>query len=337
LAEVTPEKLGVVDYVRAVVRYREKKFDEAIRYAEEGIASAAAKRDFANTSKNMNVLYHTYKTTGHPDKALHYLEQITVLQDSLLKKELQEQAVMYQIKYETYTRDEQLRTEKQISRNRLLRLWFAGTAAVVLMLFSGFLVILYRQKDAAYWGLYQQIKEQDRLADELKQVSSQYEALEQSIARQTAENTPADAPVTPAGALAEQPAGADSPAQPPDDDIRQRKLVDALREYILDNSHIVMADIDRNRLAVALSTNRTTLSGAVKAITGKTLMEYVHFLRLEETRKMLDSHKRLSIDAIAENYGLNARTFYRLFREHYKISPAEYRKMAKKMKAELTI
>jgi AraC-like DNA-binding protein len=237
---------------------------------------------------------------------------------------------MYQIKYETYTRDEQLRTEKQVSRNRLMRLWFAGTAAVVLMLFSCFLVILYRQKDAAYWGLYQQIKEQDRLADELKQVTSQYEALEQSIARQTAENTPA-------GALAEQPADDDSAAQTFDDDIRQRKLVDALREYILDNSHIVMADIDRNRLAVVLSTNRTTLSGAVKAVTGKTLMEYVHFLRLEETRKMLDTHKGLSIDAIAENHGLNSRTFYRLFREHYKISPAEYRKMAKKRKAELTV
>jgi AraC-like DNA-binding protein len=328
--------LGVVDYVRAVVRYREKKFDEAIRYAEEGIASAVAKRDFANTSKNMNVLYHTYKTTGHPDKALHYLEQITILQDSLLKKELQAQAVMYQIKYETYTRDEQLRTEKQVSRNRLMRLWFVGTAAVVLMLFSCVLVVLYRQKDAAYWGLYQQIKEQDRLADELKQVTSQYEALEQSIACPTAENTPADATVTPDGDLAESPDG-DSAAQTLEDDIRQRKLVDALREYILNNSHIVMADIDRNRLAIALSTNRTTLSGAVKAVTGKTLMEYVHFLRLEEARKMLDSHHGFSIEAISENYGLNSRTFYRLFKEHYKISPAEYRKMAKKMKAELTV
>jgi AraC-like DNA-binding protein len=59
-------------------------------------------------------------------------------------------------------------------------------------------------------------------------------------------------------------------------------------------------------------------------------MEYAHFLKLEEARKILDKHHELSIEAIAEECGLSTRTFYRLFKEHYKMSPAEYRKIAKK-------
>jgi AraC-like DNA-binding protein len=112
--------------------------------------------------------------------------------------------------------------------------------------------------------------------------------------------------------------------------MRQYRLVESMREYIIKNKDITLTEIDRDKLAIALSTNRTTLSEAVKDVTGKTLMEYVHFLRLEEARKILESCNELSIEAIAEECGLNARTFYRLFKEHYRISPTEYRKMARK-------
>jgi AraC-like DNA-binding protein len=79
---------------------------------------------------------------------------------------------------------------------------------------------------------------------------------------------------------------------------------------------------------LALATNRSYLFEAVRTITGKTPMEYIHTLQLNEARQMLDIHPDLTVEAIAADCGFNNRqTFYRLFKEQYDISPAEYRKM----------
>ncbi|MDR2497473.1 MAG: helix-turn-helix domain-containing protein [Tannerellaceae bacterium] len=58
-------------------------------------------------------------------------------------------------------------------------------------------------------------------------------------------------------------------------------------------------------------------------------MEYINILRLDKARQMLDCHAALTVEAIAGECGLSARSFYRLFRERYGITPTEYRKTVK--------
>jgi len=110
---------------------------------------------------------------------------------------------------------------------------------------------------------------------------------------------------------------------------QQRRLVACLREYLLSNENYSNPNIDREELLVALSTNRTYLYEAVKMVTGKTLQEYTYSIQLEIAKQMLENHPEYKIEAISPLCGFGSvRTFYRIFKEHYDMSPAEYRKIA---------
>lgn len=182
----------------------------------------------------------------------------------------------------------------QTRRNRNYFLFALAGCALLLLLLTG----------AAYYnrvitrknhGLYQRIKEQDRLQEELAKVKAPQK-----------ESLPGNT--------------------------QQHDLVIRLNEYLLVGDNLASADVGRDELIATLGTNRNTLSEAVKAVTGKTLMEYIRFIQLEEARRMIDNHPELTIEAIALDCGFNSRsTFYRLFQKHYSIGPAEYRKAAKKV------
>jgi AraC-like DNA-binding protein/tetratricopeptide (TPR) repeat protein len=110
---------------------------------------------------------------------------------------------------------------------------------------------------------------------------------------------------------------------------RRHKLFLSLRTYLLADRNFAKTEIDTGMLVSELSTNRSYLFEAIKLFTGKTLQEYINDLRLEEARKILENTED-SIEEIALKCGYNtARTFYRLFRSRYNISPAAYRRMSR--------
>ena len=110
----------------------------------------------------------------------------------------------------------------------------------------------------------------------------------------------------------------------------QKNLVMRLQEYLLSHDNLLDAEVNRDDIISALGTNKNTLTDAVKAVTGKSPMEYMRILKVEEARKQMDAHPELTIEAVAFSCGFNIpSTFYRMFRKQYGISPAEYRKMAK--------
>jgi len=160
------------------------------------------------------------------------------------------------------------------------------------------LVYFYRMKQEKNRALYRQIKEKDQLIhlmDELKQ---------------------------------QQPPSIKQKHAP--GNTKQQQLFDKFHAHLLYDKKFTHPDIDYMQIVATLSTNKTYLYDAVKAITGKTPNEYVNSLRLDEVRSMLESNSGYTILAIASECGFNSyKTFHRLFRKTYRISPIEYTKFVK--------
>ena len=150
-------------------------------------------------------------------------------------------------------------------------------------------------------GLYLQIKEQDRLREALAQLTPQYDT-----------QSTTDSP----------PAG--------EKNTKKQQLVADMHRYLLADKNFTNPDMDHVLLASVLYTNKTFLFDAHKEITGKTPNEYINDLRLEEFRKMIDNSSTYTLEAIASECGFNSyRTFHRLFQKRYRLSPAQYGKLAK--------
>ena len=69
------------------------------------------------------------------------------------------------------------------------------------------------------------------------------------------------------------------PADEQKEDHNKRILYIRLNEYLLTDRNFACPEIDVNMLITALSTNRTYLFEVIKIFTGKTLQEYINYLR----------------------------------------------------------
>lgn len=289
-----PERLGAINFARAVIRYREKRFDEAVKFAESGMESSLTNHDLSNAQKNMNVLYHTYQTTGDMGKALYFHKQLTNLNDSIMRKDKQEQAILNQIKYDTKLKDEQILEGKRKYAESVSRTWIFGSGGFLFAILSVILFRLYNQKQKAYQDL---VRKNQQWAGVV-------------IAENQDEKEPEGKKIT--------------HVIP---DIMDTTIMEEIQKLV-ENGLYKDKNLTMESLAEKICTHQNYISNAINHCTGKNFKTYINEYRIKEAIRIFsgDNYGSLSIDDVAYKSGFNERTnFYRTFKKITGLSPTEFR------------
>ena len=251
--------------------------------------------------RNWNIYYTLardyYLKTNQADKAATCIDSIAFIQAS--------EADSHNTRLLAYAEQKAYELEKALHDKHIKmqnnRLIFISVVLALMLVTLGILVYFYRMKQGKNRALYRQIKEKDLLIKQMDEMM---------------------------------------PKQPPtvhqnkvQGKTKQHQIFDKFHAYLLRDKNFTNPDIDYMQIVTTLSTNKTYLYDAVKTVTGKTPNEYVNNLRLDEVRKMLETHSGYTIMAIVSECGFNSyKTFHRLFRKIYRLSPAEYTKLALKQR-----
>ena len=200
----------------------------------------------------------------------------------------------------------ELEAVKRLAAIKLQRIIITGLIlACFAMVIISALTLRNRRKIAKKnLGLFRQIKEQDHLLEKHSLLEKELNILKQRYETQI-ESTETD------------------------ESNQQKALVLRLQEYLNENKMTANLKTDANDLAIQLNTNRRYLFEAIKTITGKTLNEYINITRIENAKQLIETSAK-SIEELVEILGFSERTFYRIFKNKYNISPSEYRKLSNK-------
>lgn len=81
------------------------------------------------------------------------------------------------------------------------------------------------------------------------------------------------------------------------------------------------------QLSETLRTNRTYLSGYIKATYGQSFREWITDLRVEYAKKLLAEYPEMTVSEVSEKSGFQSQShFFKLFRSKENCSPAKWRK-----------
>ena len=119
--------------------------------------------------------------------------------------------------------------------------------------------------------------------------------------------------------------------QPADELSREMQLFRRLQELLADEEVLRRPRLGRDELADLLGTNRTYVADAVAACTEQhcSVSQYVAAVRVRRARYLIDNHPELSLGEIGHACGFQSQSsFIRCYRDHYGITPGEYRKFS---------
>lgn len=119
--------------------------------------------------------------------------------------------------------------------------------------------------------------------------------------------------------------------QPADELSREMQLFRRLQALLADEEVLRRPRLGRDELADLLGTNRTYVADAVAACTEQhwSVSQYVAAVRVRRARYLIDNHPELSLGEIGHVCGFQSQSsFIRCYRDHYGITPGEYRKFS---------
>ena len=282
--------LDAAGYLMAAGRY-----DEAAHLYEQSdstfLATVGTRMTFDNIATNLSPRYSAYRKAGRTEQALVMADSIYAAIDSALVWQKKNDAAELAVIYQTHERDLRIKDLRfSISLHRLLLI-----AGGIILLLIAYLFWRTRKYNkillAKNRGLYEQIQQ-----------------LEQAEAEQQEQME----------------------AQPVETLSQNKQLYRRLCELMKDSAVYTDSETNHDTLARLLGTNRTYINEALHECAGMTPADFINQYRIRHAAHLLATTDD-PIGLIIEQSGItNRATFSRLFREHYSMTPSEYRQAAGK-------
>lgn len=291
---------------RGHVLYGLGRYAEALEMLDKAIAASPQGME-AKTLKLM-----TFAQIREPQKTVELFTEVIAQMDSTRNEAFNAKLDEVRTQYEV---------DKYIAQRERNRLYFLSAlgGCVLLALLLGMMFYYNRLVTRRNISLYKQIKEQDCLDEELARMREQLMQQDEK----------------PSGPESAPSASGSEKGKVPSPDKQQRELVERLHAYLMQNDNLAKVELNREELVIVLNTNKNTLSNAVRDVTGKTLMEYIRAVQMDQARRLLDEHPEMTIESIAFSCGFTTpSTFYRLFRKQYSFTPTDYRKAKRQAEGE---
>ena len=110
------------------------------------------------------------------------------------------------------------------------------------------------------------------------------------------------------------------------DDAADRELFERIDNAIREKQLFLQADFTRDTLCQMLNINKTQCSSVIKAYANCSFPSYINRLRLNHAIELMKRYPQYSIEAIANDCGMERANFHRRFIEEFGITPSEFKK-----------
>lgn len=269
----------------------------------------------------INLLSISYRRLGNSSRALYYSNLYNREMDSIQAVEAELNLEESRIRYD-YERAENVLMRQKIDllqKDRALN-WLISLILIAVCV-AVTLVILYRRKSRLYSAIVTQTADAVRNEKLLRETIRD---LERRIASSPAASMPHEE--EPRDPDLSQPSSAITPE-------KQAEIISRLESLMLDVSVYTDNDINKDKVARLIGTNRTYLSRIINDHYGLTFTQLINNLRIKEAIRILsDADDDTPLKAISHQLGFNSMsTFYSRFAAATGMTPAIYRAEARQL------
>ena len=280
-----------------------RQFDKAIYNIQQARQFFVSGRDTITQYYIDNILMYEKQTLmgmGRYKEAIYVADRIAAITDSIVKREMQQEVQEMAAIYNTADKEmqiaqqaERLRSGKTILILALLLLVIAVIVIIVVVRYNHIIKIKNRAAVAT-------IDELMAAREKLDLTSVQTETTQE-----------------------------EKPETIVEEEETTLSSVERLKAEIEAKQLYLDPLFDRNKaVEVFTGLNIRTLSAEFNQKYGMSFPKYRSALRLNHALELLCSDNQMSVEAISAKSGFTTRqTFYRMFMEHYGITPTEYRKL----------
>lgn len=273
------------------------RYDEAAYWYEQidstYMATDGAQMTFDNIANRLSPRYMAYRKAGRNSEAIAIADSISIAIDSALVWQKKNDAAELAVIYQTHERDLRITDLRfTILLHRVI-----VVALIVIVLLVAYLLWRSHRYNRILavknQRLYEQMQQREKAEDE------QREKLQ---------------------------------AQPVETLTQSQQLYNRLCELMRNTDIFTDTDTNHETLARLLGTNHTYLYNALRECARQTPTDFINLYRIRHAALLLTRTDN-PIGLIVEQSGItNRSTFNRLFREHYSMSPSEYRNAANSSK-----